>query len=142
MNRRKALFGLMFIGAGGFFLASKINSAFFGDTAKSLNNCVSAGYTGGSNEVAANLPEVGQDLDKAIVDDYINNQTILVNGWIFSTTELDFIKSQLAQEGKFHNITCSIKTQIVETTSNIINWAIIFRRYISTIKNQGWPDNL
>ena len=136
MNRRKALFGLMFIGTGGFFLVAKNNNAFFGDTAKSLNNCVSAGYTGGSYEGATNFPEVGQDLDKAIVEDYTNNKIILVNGWIFSTTELDFIKSQLAQEGKFYNLTCSITTQIVETTSNIINWAIIYRRYISTIKNQ------
>ncbi len=128
MNRRKALFGLMFIGASGFFLASKNNN--------SLKNCISAGYIGGSNENAKNLPEIGQDLNKAILEDFTNNQIILVNGWIFSATELDFIKSQLAQEGKFHNLTCYITTQIADTTSNIINWAIIFRRYISIIKNQ------
>ncbi len=127
MNRRKALFGLVFIGTGGFFLASKDNN--------SLKNCISAGYTIGSSKDATNLPEIGQNLDKAIVDDYTNNQIILVNGWIFSTTELDFIKSQLAQEGKFHNLICSITSQIAETTSNVINWAMIFRRYISIIKN-------
>lgn len=129
----------MFISTAGFITASLNKNILFGGISRSLNNCVSAGYIGDFSKVSKGFLKADKDdLDRAIAEDYINNKIVLVNGWIFSTTELDFIKSQLAEEGKFHQFVCSITTQITVTTSSIINWAIIFRRYISTIKNQVW----